>query len=40
MDLSVTSTEYTTVTGTSAFVPAPATPYQGDIARYWNDEAR
>ncbi|MFD3991230.1 geranyl diphosphate 2-C-methyltransferase [Streptomyces sp. NPDC058548] len=36
----MTSTEYTTVTGTSAFVPSPATPYQGDIARYWNDEAR
>ncbi|MEU0932418.1 MULTISPECIES: geranyl diphosphate 2-C-methyltransferase [unclassified Embleya] len=24
----------------SAFVPAPATPYQGDIARYWDHEAR
>ncbi|MFE0043625.1 geranyl diphosphate 2-C-methyltransferase [Streptomyces albireticuli] len=23
-----------------AFVPAPATPYQGDIARYWDHEAR
>jgi geranyl diphosphate 2-C-methyltransferase len=21
-------------------IPAPATPYQGDIARYWNNEAR
>ncbi|MFF4173018.1 geranyl diphosphate 2-C-methyltransferase [Streptomyces sp. NPDC001744] len=25
---------------TAAFVPAPVTPYQGDIARYWNAEAR
>ncbi len=25
---------------TSAFVPTPATPYQGDIARYWDGEAR
>ncbi|MFD7962344.1 geranyl diphosphate 2-C-methyltransferase [Streptomyces zaomyceticus] len=40
MELSVTSTEFTTLNGTSAFVPSPATPYQGDIARYWNDEAR
>lgn len=24
----------------AAFVPAPATPYQGDIARYWDHEAR
>ncbi len=33
----------TTGTGTDAatpFVPAPATAYQGDIARYWNNEAR
>ncbi|MGB8944352.1 MAG: geranyl diphosphate 2-C-methyltransferase [Streptomyces sp.] len=36
----MTSTEITTVSGASAFVPAPATPYQGDIARYWNNEAR
>lgn len=36
----MTSTEFTTVHGTSAFVPSPATPYQGDIARYWNNEAR
>ena len=34
----MTSTELTT--GTSAFVPAPASPYQGDIARYWDQEAR
>ncbi|MEW2555511.1 geranyl diphosphate 2-C-methyltransferase [Streptomyces zhihengii] len=39
MDLSVT-TELTTANGTSAFVPAPASPYQGDIARYWDQEAR
>ncbi|MFJ3908719.1 geranyl diphosphate 2-C-methyltransferase [Streptomyces vinaceus] len=25
---------------TTAFIPAPATPYQGDIARYWDHEAR
>ncbi|MFF0430677.1 geranyl diphosphate 2-C-methyltransferase [Streptomyces sp. NPDC004327] len=36
----MTSTEFTTADGTSTFVPAPATPYQGDIARYWNAEAR
>ncbi|WP_411106739.1 geranyl diphosphate 2-C-methyltransferase [Streptomyces sp. cmx-4-9] len=33
----------TTVSGTegaTAFVPSPATPYQGDIARYWDHEAR
>ncbi|MFJ6935450.1 geranyl diphosphate 2-C-methyltransferase [Streptomyces sp. NPDC101132] len=36
MDLSVTST-----VSTSPFIPAPAaTPYQGDIARYWDGEAR
>lgn len=27
-------------TTTSAAVPGPATPYQGDIARYWDHEAR
>ncbi|OON73821.1 geranyl diphosphate 2-C-methyltransferase [Streptomyces tsukubensis] len=27
-------------TGTSVFIPAPASPYQGDIARYWDEEAR
>ncbi|WP_328940749.1 methyltransferase domain-containing protein [Streptomyces sp. NBC_00250] len=36
----MTSTEYTTVNGAATFVPSPATPYQGDIARYWNNEAR
>ncbi|MQY11752.1 Geranyl diphosphate 2-C-methyltransferase [Streptomyces sp. RB5] len=35
----MTSTEHTTVPAT-AFVPAPASPYQGDIARYWDHEAR
>ncbi|WP_030197537.1 geranyl diphosphate 2-C-methyltransferase [Streptomyces sp. NRRL S-87] len=35
MDLSVTST-----VGTTTFIPAPVTPYQGDIARYWDGEAR
>ncbi|PRH76679.1 SAM-dependent methyltransferase [Streptomyces solincola] len=37
----MTHTEIPTATGAaSAFIPAPATPYQGDIARYWNAEAR
>jgi geranyl diphosphate 2-C-methyltransferase len=26
--------------GASEVIPAPATPYQGDIARYWDGEAR
>ncbi|MFF0743904.1 geranyl diphosphate 2-C-methyltransferase [Streptomyces sp. NPDC004111] len=26
--------------GTSVSVPSPASPYQGDIARYWDQEAR
>lgn len=30
----------TSTVSTSPFIPAPATPYQGDIARYWNEEAR
>ncbi|MEU3492907.1 geranyl diphosphate 2-C-methyltransferase [Kitasatospora cineracea] len=34
----MTSTEFDTTA--AAFVPAPATAYQGDIARYWNSEAR
>ncbi|WP_053643141.1 MULTISPECIES: geranyl diphosphate 2-C-methyltransferase [unclassified Streptomyces] len=34
----MTSTDTTTTD--AAFVPGPATPYQGDIARYWNAEAR
>lgn len=33
------TTETTTATAT-AKIPAPATPYQEDIARYWNNEAR
>ncbi|MGW3567106.1 geranyl diphosphate 2-C-methyltransferase [Streptomyces sp. NPDC000941] len=47
MDPSVTSADLTTVATpadtsaeTSVFIPAPATPYQGDIARYWDHEAR
>ncbi|MGY3340060.1 geranyl diphosphate 2-C-methyltransferase [Streptomyces filamentosus] len=38
MDSSVT-TELTP-TDASALIPGPANPYQGDIARYWNAEAR
>ncbi|MEU6274057.1 geranyl diphosphate 2-C-methyltransferase [Streptomyces populi] len=34
----MTSTELTT--GVTAFIPGPASPYQGDIARYWDGEAR
>ncbi|MFB7244274.1 SAM-dependent methyltransferase [Streptomyces populi] len=34
----MTSTELTT--GATAFIPGPASPYQGDIARYWDGEAR
>jgi geranyl diphosphate 2-C-methyltransferase len=45
MDLSVTSTEFTADIATtsdtaSVFIPTPVTPYQGDIARYWDREAR
>ncbi|UGQ11681.1 methyltransferase domain-containing protein [Yinghuangia sp. ASG 101] len=40
----MTSADLTTAesagTGTSAVVLPPATPYQDDIARYWNNEAR
>ncbi|MEV6103615.1 geranyl diphosphate 2-C-methyltransferase [Streptomyces sp. NPDC051940] len=32
--------EPTTARNASAVVPAPASPYQGDIARYWDQEAR
>ncbi len=39
MDSSVT-TELTSADASSTFIPGPATPYQGDIARYWNNEAR
>ncbi|MFH8727392.1 geranyl diphosphate 2-C-methyltransferase [Streptomyces termitum] len=39
MDSSVT-TELTATDAASALIPGPATPYQGDIARYWNAEAR
>jgi geranyl diphosphate 2-C-methyltransferase len=34
----VTSTDI--ANGTSLSVPSPASPYQGDIARYWDQEAR
>ncbi|WP_447034968.1 geranyl diphosphate 2-C-methyltransferase [Streptomyces sp. DSM 118878] len=34
----MTSIELTT--GNSVSIPAPASPYQGDIARYWDGEAR
>lgn len=42
MDSSVTSTTSTELTATDAapLIPGPATPYQGDIARYWDGEAR
>ncbi|NGN68128.1 methyltransferase domain-containing protein [Streptomyces sp. A7024] len=30
----------TASTASTPFVPAPASPYQGDIARYWDEEAR
>jgi geranyl diphosphate 2-C-methyltransferase len=37
----VTSTTQSTgLRAPSAFVPAPASPYQGEIARYWDQEAR
>ncbi|WP_172382427.1 geranyl diphosphate 2-C-methyltransferase [Streptomyces sp. MNP-20] len=37
------TTDVTSVNGSadaSVFIPTPATPYQGDIARYWDHEAR
>ncbi|MFI5979638.1 geranyl diphosphate 2-C-methyltransferase [Streptomyces sp. NPDC051555] len=34
-----TATTATSVSG-SVFIPSPATAYQGDIARYWDHEAR
>ncbi|GAA0927893.1 methyltransferase domain-containing protein [Streptomyces asiaticus] len=40
----MTSTDFSadvaTSSGAAMFIPAPATPYQGDIARYWDREAR
>lgn len=36
----MSSTKFTNVKTSSAFVPAPSSPYQGDIARYWDQEAR
>src|SRR5262249_16282777 len=43
MELPVTSTELSatgTPSGSARFIPTPVTPYQGDIARYWDREAR
>ncbi|MEU8876365.1 geranyl diphosphate 2-C-methyltransferase [Streptomyces javensis] len=44
MEPSVTSTDLgadvAASAGAAMFIPAPATPYQGDIARYWDREAR
>lgn len=40
MDSSVTHTELTATATTSLHIPRPSTPYQGDIARYWDGEAR
>lgn len=34
------STKFTDNKAPSAFVPAPSSPYQGEIARYWDQEAR
>ncbi|MGW4200310.1 geranyl diphosphate 2-C-methyltransferase [Streptomyces sp. NPDC004726] len=34
------SVPQTTTVRDTAIIPAPATPYQGDIARYWDHEAR
>ncbi|MDW8805166.1 methyltransferase domain-containing protein [Streptomyces scabiei] len=39
MTADTTATPTATPTAT-AKIPSPATPYQGDIARYWNNEAR
>lgn len=36
----MTSTRSSDVKIPSVFVPAPASPYQGEIARYWDQEAR
>jgi len=34
------TTDTTATPTATAKIPSPATPYQGDIARYWNNEAR
>ncbi|MCI3935426.1 geranyl diphosphate 2-C-methyltransferase [Streptomyces sp. AN091965] len=39
-DLTADVTSVNGSTDASVFIPAPATPYQGDIARYWDHEAR
>ncbi|MER7760561.1 geranyl diphosphate 2-C-methyltransferase [Streptomyces sp. NPDC097619] len=36
----MTSTDLTTTGRDSVVIPSPASPYQGDIARYWDHEAR
>ncbi|GAA2593956.1 geranyl diphosphate 2-C-methyltransferase [Streptomyces axinellae] len=36
----MTSTPLTNAQAPSVFVPGPASPYQGEIARYWDQEAR
>lgn len=36
----MTTSPSTNVKSPPAFVPAPASPYQSDIARYWDQEAR
>ncbi|MEZ0094412.1 geranyl diphosphate 2-C-methyltransferase [Streptacidiphilus sp. EB129] len=35
-----TNTATTTATNSATAIPGPATPYQDDIARYWDQEAR
>ncbi|GHE41124.1 geranyl diphosphate 2-C-methyltransferase [Streptomyces longispororuber] len=39
-DVSTATTAGNDAGDASVFIPAPATPYQGDIARYWDHEAR
>jgi geranyl diphosphate 2-C-methyltransferase len=36
----VTTTHSSDLKPRTAFIPAPASPYQGEIARYWDQEAR
>lgn len=39
-ELTTADSAVSDTSGASAVIPRPATPYQGDIARYWNNEAR